>query len=164
MPNLTKCKDCGHTVSTRAKACPSCGVGNPANRTSWFTYLVAIFVLPAIGASIFVEVYKIRKESGLSGDTSVTTNVRAPLFVTDAQIQAAIAGSDDYELHKTTFTKAARYLLETRRCKQAELIEFGGFVKAQGDKKNKPFYFTYCGGIEVKNRLYIDAETGKVYK
>jgi hypothetical protein len=44
MPNLTQCKDCGHQVSKRAKTCPSCGVKNPANRTSPLTVFV-VFVL-----------------------------------------------------------------------------------------------------------------------
>ena len=31
---MTKCKECGKSVSTLAKSCPGCGVPNPATKTS----------------------------------------------------------------------------------------------------------------------------------
>lgn len=36
---LTKCKECGAQLSTKAKTCPSCGA--KPRRTHWFTWLVA---------------------------------------------------------------------------------------------------------------------------
>lgn len=37
--SMTKCKDCGHTISRTARACPSCGA--TIKRTHWITWLVA---------------------------------------------------------------------------------------------------------------------------
>jgi hypothetical protein len=30
--------------------------------------------------------------------------------------------------------------------------------------KGSPVYFTYCGGMRVQNRLYLNAATGEVFK
>ena len=30
--------------------------------------------------------------------------------------------------------------------------------------KGGPVYFTYCGGMRVQNRLYLNAATGEVFK
>lgn len=43
MARLIKCKECGHSVSRTAKACPQCGAVMKRQRTSTFTWLVVIF-------------------------------------------------------------------------------------------------------------------------
>lgn len=40
---MTACKECGHAVSTKAEACPSCGAKRP-KKTSFVTWLVAFFI------------------------------------------------------------------------------------------------------------------------
>lgn len=44
---MTKCGECGHEISTTARACPSCGAARP--RTKWWLWvplgLVAAFVV-----------------------------------------------------------------------------------------------------------------------
>ena len=170
MPNLTECKDCGHQVSTRAKTCPSCGVSKPGvapkKKTSTFNQFLAL-VFIAIGV-IWINSEMKRNISPTTSEyrsaPAAPTPERKPRVYTDAEIQEAIAQSDDYGLYRAEFTKAATYLLTTKRCTPEELVEIGGFVKAQGENKVKPIYFTYCGGMTVNNRLYVDAETGKVYK
>lgn len=42
-PSLTKCKDCGQSVSKNANACPHCGAKQ--SKTSWLTWAVAAFML-----------------------------------------------------------------------------------------------------------------------
>ena len=85
------------------------------------------------------------------------------LAVTDSEIEPAISQSDDYLTHKSAFIAAARSLLESRRCTIAELKEMGGFVKSQS-YKNQPIYFTYCGGMTIKNRIMLDVSTGRIFK
>ena len=41
---LIKCKECGEKVSSKAKACPSCGA-KPPPQTSLFTWLVLIVIV-----------------------------------------------------------------------------------------------------------------------
>ncbi len=164
MSNLTECKDCGHTVSKRAKVCPSCGVRKPSRTSSTFgQFLVLVFIL-WIGVSLVIEALERANPSWTSSSPVQTVPVRKPRVYTDAEIQEAIAMSDDYETYRAEFTKAARILLTSRRCGRYEMTQYGGFVKAQGDYKNQPVYFTYCGGMNVSNRIYVDAATGKVFK
>ncbi len=46
---LAKCKECGEKVSTKAKACPSCGAKAP-KKTSLFTWIILIFIISVIYA------------------------------------------------------------------------------------------------------------------
>lgn len=41
---LTKCRECGEKISTKAEACPKCGAKTP-KRTSAFTWLVLILII-----------------------------------------------------------------------------------------------------------------------
>ena len=164
MSNLIECNDCGHDVSKRAKVCPSCGVGNPANRTSLFTSIAAVVAVFWLVGYISVEVAKVQQGPSSRSSTLETRNTITARTYTDVEIWEAIAQSDDYNVHRAAFTKAASYLLTTNRCTHRELTEYGGFWKAQGEDKYEPIYFTYCGGNHIENRLYVDASTGKVYK
>ncbi len=162
MSNLTKCKDCGHQVSKRAKACPGCGAENPGNRTSAFTYFISFIVMIWLWGIVITEWATMQQGfTATSNQVETPTAISARVF-TDAQIQSAISKSDDYKIHRAAFEKAANFLLTKNRCTQQELKEYGGFVKAQGGYKNQPIYFTYCGGVKTSNRFYVDADTGLV--
>ncbi len=130
MPNLTKCKDCGHTVSTRAKTCPHCGVRKPAKKraTSGDLFVIALALFLG-GVWIASQLDSVDTGSSSSGRVQ-TASVRKPRVYTDAEIQEAIAKSDDYEIYRAEFTKAARTLLESRRCGRHEMTEYGGFVRS----------------------------------
>jgi ribosomal protein L32 len=157
MPNLTECKDCGHIVSIRARVCPSCGVDKPGVapvKTGCGTYLVLSVLV------IFSFMFLVNKMDLSDGPSGIS---RDPHYAVSS-IQRAISKSDDYAMYQTEFTTAAQSLLSTGRCQLNELKEIGGFVKAQGDKKNQPIYFTYCGGMTLSNRIYVDVSTGKVFK
>ncbi len=41
---LVECKECGESVSTKAKTCPRCGAEAP-KKTSFFTWLVLLFIV-----------------------------------------------------------------------------------------------------------------------
>ena len=161
MSNLAKCKDCGHTVSKKAKVCPSCGVGKPGVPPTDIGRLIVISVVIVFGGIAYFNYLNGIDELVNGTYTPTATTIRT---FTEAEIQEAIFKSDDYETHRAMFTKAATYLLTTSRCTQREMKDYGGFVKAQGENRFQPIYFTYCGGMTKKNRLYVDADTGKVYK
>lgn len=48
---LTACKECGHQISTEAKACPQCGA--KVERTSFITKVVLVMILFSVAVSIF---------------------------------------------------------------------------------------------------------------
>lgn len=72
-----------------------------------------------------------------------------------------VAGSDDYARHGTAFIAAASELIEDGSCTEADFVENGGFVKSMSER-NKPVYFTYCGGYAAADKVYLNAETGEI--
>lgn len=60
---LIKCKECGTNISTKAKACPSCGAVAP-KRTSIFTWIfLVVFVAPVFAAMIYGLITAPEKEA-----------------------------------------------------------------------------------------------------
>ena len=81
--------------------------------------------------------------------------------VTD--VEALISGSDDFQKYRSAFAQAAQSLVSSGRCREADFREWGGWIKSTNNR-NQPIYFIYCGGSTVSNRLYLNAETGEVFR
>jgi len=73
-----------------------------------------------------------------------------------------VAGSDDFRIYEAAFVKAAQKLIASGQCSEADFKEMGGFWKSTINKG--PVYFTYCGGMTIANRIYLDASTGRIYR
>ncbi|MDP3194545.1 hypothetical protein [Tabrizicola sp.] len=80
-----------------------------------------------------------------------------------AGIEALVAGSDDFARHRVAFAEAAQSLIAQGRCKDQDFRDMGGWLKSS-NHRNQPIYFTYCGGSTVANRLYLNADTGEVFR
>ena len=78
--------------------------------------------------------------------------------------ESLVKNSDDYARYSSAFVGATRDLIDKRRCKPADFKEMGGWLKSTTTYKNQPVYFTYCGGMTVKNRIYLDASSGRIFK
>jgi Protein of unknown function (DUF4236) len=88
---------------------------------------------------------------------------RPPDPAAEAKVtEALVAQSDDYRIYKAAFVRAAEDLISTGQCSAADFKEMGGWMKSISHK-DQPIYFTYCGGLTVANRLYLNAETGKIF-
>ena len=74
-----------------------------------------------------------------------------------------VAQSDDFAKYRAVFVTAAGKLIDEGRCTEADFEEQGGWIKSinHGDE---PIYFTYCGGMTIANRIYLDARTGRVFQ
>lgn len=79
------------------------------------------------------------------------------------EIAQSVSQSDDFKKHEKAFVTAARRLVSVGTCKMSDFEEVGGFLKSM-NHKNKPIYFTYCGGMTIPNRLYLNVSTGEVFK
>jgi len=73
-----------------------------------------------------------------------------------------VSGSDDYGTYRTQFDQAARTLIANGTCTEDDFNEMGGWMASTRQGKGK--YFTYCGGMSVQNRVYLDVKTGKTGK
>lgn len=71
---LKKCKDCGHSVSSSANACPQCGAPMHGRGviSSLARLLVIVFVIIPIGIAIFMSVYQSETSAG-SGSSSIAS-------------------------------------------------------------------------------------------
>ena len=72
-----------------------------------------------------------------------------------------VKGSDDFRIYKDAFLKAANDLIKTGRCRPNDFLDMGGWMKST-NQRTQPVYFTYCGGMRKQNKVYLNAETGKV--
>ncbi len=75
-----------------------------------------------------------------------------------------IKDSDDYSRYSQAFSVAAKTLINDGRCKVSDFKDMGGWVKSSTTYKNQPIYFTYCGGMMLKNRIYLDTSNGRIFK
>ena len=80
-----------------------------------------------------------------------------------AGVEALISGSDDFQKYRSAFAQAAQSLISSGRCREADFRELGGWIKSTNNR-NQPIYFIYCGGSTGSNRLYLNAETGEVFR
>lgn len=74
-----------------------------------------------------------------------------------------VKGSDDYSKYKLVFASSARKLIANGKCTENDFIQNGGWIKSS-NYKNQPIYFTYCGGMRINNKLYLNAENGQITK
>lgn len=86
----------------------------------------------------------------------------------DAQIRAAIKGSDDFQKHSEAFLKFTRGIVHRNQCTLKDLKYMAGWVKSTLNYKHQPVYFVYCGmkkgkSPTRKNRIYLNVKTGKVF-
>ncbi|CAO1653161.1 hypothetical protein [Parasphingorhabdus sp. NYA22] len=73
-----------------------------------------------------------------------------------------VAQSDDFLKYRKSFVSLASQLIADGRCTADDFNQMGGWVKSVTQYRNEPVYFTYCGGMNSANKVYINAETEKV--
>lgn len=80
--------------------------------------------------------------------------------VTKRDAWAAVLRSDDFVEHKSAFVDATFELVKDGTCTLDELAEQGGWWKSSD--RGEQYYFTYCGGMTLRNKLYLNVQTGQV--
>ena len=78
-------------------------------------------------------------------------------------IAKLVAQSDDFSTHKAAFVKGAEKLIESGRCAASDFEQIGGWVKST-NHRNEPVYFTYCGGMTIANRIYLNANSSEIFR
>ena len=71
-----------------------------------------------------------------------------------------VKGSDDYRIYRTQFAKAARQLIIDGTCTEGDFQETGGWMASTN--RGPSMYFTYCGGMTLSNKVYLDTKSGKI--
>lgn len=90
--------------------------------------------------------------------------VRPEYHAKDAEgIHALVKGSDDYRTYKDAFAKATKELLEQGECSEADFQKMDGWMKTR-NQRSQPVYFTYCGGMNISNKIYLDISSDQVFR
>ena len=109
---------------------------------------------------------------GLSGDVArwvfakyLSTNRPAEEQETNlnSPVAKAIKSTDDFSKYQKLFVSASEELIKSGNCSLGDFTEMGGWWRSTNHKP-KPVYFTYCGGMTISNRIYLDTVTGKTFR
>jgi len=73
----------------------------------------------------------------------------------------ALTGSDDHFIFADIFLSASIKLIAERNCTVDDFVEIGGWLKSTNHPL-QPIYFTYCGGMRLENKIYLNAATGEL--
>jgi len=91
---------------------------------------------------------------------------QAPVKITvdvDSPVYEAIKSSDDLALHQVIFVQVSEQLVDTGQCKLSDFEDIGGWWRSAAHKL-EPVYYTYCGGTNNENRIYVNTATGEVFR
>lgn len=81
----------------------------------------------------------------------------------DSPIYQAIESSDDLAKHQGIFVQVSQQLVTEGRCKLSDFRDIGGWWRSSRHKP-APVYYTYCGGASNEDRIYLNTDTGQVFK
>ncbi|PCJ38609.1 MAG: hypothetical protein COA81_12725 [Alphaproteobacteria bacterium] len=74
-----------------------------------------------------------------------------------------VSGSDDYPQYKEAFITATKRLILTGKCDSNDFEYIGGWVKST-NYVDDPIYFMYCGEMSNDGKIYLNTETGEVFR
>ncbi len=92
-------------------------------------------------------------------------SVEAPI-ITPQERSKTVAGyigaSDDFGLYQEQFVTSTDRLLNDGHCAPQDFAELGGWVRSV-TYASQPVYFIYCGGLNQRNKIYLNAQTGQIF-
>ena len=74
-----------------------------------------------------------------------------------------IGDSDDFQIYRDVFLKAAIRLIDQGVCEEKDFKEVAGFTKST-IYRDQPIYFTYCGGLHKRNKVHLNVQNGKIFR
>lgn len=77
----------------------------------------------------------------------------------DERLLFAIQKSDDYITYQSVFLSLSSKLITNGICTIEDFQEWGGWMRSTN--KGPRYYFTYCGGPNLDNRIYINVLTNE---
>lgn len=80
----------------------------------------------------------------------------------DLRLYKALSSSDNFEINQSMFLNMSKILLKDGVCTVNDFNEAGGWWKST--TKMGEIYFTYCGGMNLSNKVYIDLASEKYFK
>lgn len=88
--------------------------------------------------------------------SQVKKKVPKPKF--DTRLVKYIAKSDNYKKHSKVFINVSQRLISQRVCRISDFRKTSGWMELSEDE----MYFTYCGGFNKKDKIYINLVTNEI--
>jgi hypothetical protein len=79
------------------------------------------------------------------------------------QMKRLIRGTDDFEQNEERFIDLTMQVIATEDCSQEDIQILGGWIRSL-TYSEEPVYYTYCGGIEPQNKLYLNLASGEWFR
>ncbi len=89
-----------------------------------------------------------------------TTKPKKKVIKSNSPVAKSLEASDDYEKYHKSFISVSEQLIKNGTCTIKDFNDQGGW--ARSTTKGKGVYFTYCGGMRLSNKVYINVITGKI--
>ena len=102
-------------------------------------------------------------------DSSSAESVTPPVpvvvyeFDPESPVYQAIKSSDDLDRYSGLFVVVSEKLVETGTCELSDFRDIGGWWRSARHAP-RAVYYTYCGGATDNHRVFVDAETGQVFR
>ncbi|MDB4583759.1 SH3 domain-containing protein [Draconibacterium sp.] len=140
--------------------------GQAQNVARW---VFATHLSPALPAAEKVEEGATIVEAMMSSDDLTGyQNIAAadqPVQRIDANspIVAAIKASEDLAKYMGTFVSVSGKLIDAGECQLSDFEDIGGWWRSV-DHQPRPIYYTYCGGASNNHRVFVNVNTGRVFR
>ncbi len=76
----------------------------------------------------------------------------------DTRLLKYLVKSDNYEKHSKVFINVSQRLISNHVCRVSDFKKTSGWIELAKDE----LYFTYCGGFNKKDKIYINLLTNKI--
>ena len=150
---LTKCKECGNEISTKAEACPKCGAKRP-KATSGFTWIMGGLVGLMVYSCIAVSHKANEARDNMAAAEAVSAQANAARIAkltpeqraAEEKRQAEAAEKKAIEDAKTTVAYACRELV-TKQLKDPDSAKWESpwYTDAKVSEKGKRFWIQIHG-------------------
>lgn len=82
--------------------------------------------------------------------------------VRSGRLEIKIKHSDDFMDHRGVFMSVSQQLIDSGQCSDDDFSQTKGWL-ASTVFADRSVYYTYCGGLERDDKIYLDTETKEVF-
>ncbi len=73
-----------------------------------------------------------------------------------------LSNSDDFEANEDRFIDHTEAVLKSGDCTMEDIAQVSGWLRSF-NFRDAPIYYTYCGGLDVENKYYLNLDTGETF-
>lgn len=82
--------------------------------------------------------------------------------VRSGRLEIKIKHSDDFMDHRNVFMSVSQQLIDSGQCSDDDFAQTKGWL-ASTVFAERSVYYTYCGGLERDDKIYLDTETKETF-